>query len=324
MARTIEYNQLRPTGETITRNITGVNESLADATISSFVGEISDLSANTLTAITKIDTEDVATVPPGSIYTTTDKTLNYVNTIDGAYIYGANMNDTITNSGNYVTIHSGEGADSINNSGDNVSINAATGQTSIANSGSYVTVTSPFTGTVSNTDSCYIYNTGAHSELYFRSGGHDLMINEADYCTVDGGNGNDTIISHGDNCLLSGNGSSDTITNYGNNVTIKPLFGVDQVTLGADNFVTVDTQLMTGNSSTPHLHDFNPDKHLFYFQNGSWSLSHTVEADNIYIKVSDPNDSYRPVNLHIHDGLSTGDTVRVQFGSNPEFTYTIS
>ena len=325
MARTIEYTQVRPTGDSITRNITGVNETLADATISSFVGEISDLSANTLTAITKVDTEDIATLPAGSIYTTTNKTLNYVNTIAGAYIYGANLNDTITNTADNVTIDSGNGADSITNSGENVSIYAAaSGMTSIVNSGAYATVSSPFnSGGVASANSCYLYNTGQQSKLYFRSGGHDLMINEADYCTLDGGNGNDTIKNWGDYCLLAGNGSSDTIENYGNNVTISPLFGVDVLNLGSDNSVTISCQFMTGNASNPSLHDYNPEKHLLQYTAGNWNIAHTVDSDHTYIKASDPSQHYKDFNVKIY-GATTGDIVRMQFGDASEFNYTIS
>ena len=146
----------------------------------------------------KITLQGAATLSTVNIVETPiSKNYNQSNTI----IYGTNSDDTITNSGDKVTIQALRGNDSINNKAANVSVDGGEGADKIINSGKNVTITP--------------------------QDGNDTVSNEADNVTITGGAGNDSVFSKGKNVVINGGDGADTIENNSDTVSIAGAAGDD-------------------------------------------------------------------------------------------------
>ena len=144
-------------------------------------------------------------------------------------IAGFEGNDTITNSGNNITLSGDEGSDKIFNSGSSVSISGGADNDTISNTGSSSTI---FSG--AGNDSIYnyasyvtidagagddtIYGYYSYSSKIYGGAGHDSIYSSGNYATIDGGDGNDTISSYDYYGSVSGGAGNDSISvgeNYG-------------------------------------------------------------------------------------------------------------
>ena len=144
------------------------------------------------------------------VSSSTAKTLNVAGVLNNIepnkVIIGTNGGDSIANSGNLVSISSGEGLDTVSNSGSMVTINTGAGDDSVWSSGNNVTI-----NTGDGMDSLYnylssevsistgdgsdrIHNFSSNNVTINAGGGKDSINNyNGDYVTIIGGTGNDTI-----------------------------------------------------------------------------------------------------------------------------------
>ena len=265
--RSVEYTQKRPDGSEVTKTLTDVNIAADEVTIASFVGAVSDLSENTLSAITNVTTNNLTNLCEGLesgllTYDNTGTKTRYSLTASGEYeftdsniqIYGGDYPATITTSGDYVTLRTGKavntkqddvvynhgnnckislcaGDDSIYNTGNNVTIDGGRGDDTIYNTGNYVYI-------YSNTDDDTIYNTGDYVTINGREG-DDSIYNTGDYVSINGFSDNDTIHNTGDYVSIDGSQHHKNITCDGNNCYIKINNATDLIDNGSNN--TIET-----------------------------------------------------------------------------------
>ncbi len=164
--------------------------------------------------------------------------LNINNTLSGNSISGTEGNDTISNSGEEVTITALGGNDSITNNGDanNTSIDGGAGDDTIANNyAQEVTITAG-----AGNDS--IYNEGNQNLLEGGAGNDTLSNANGFFSTIEGGAGND---------LISVSNSTD--------VTINGGAGNDSIKLDADSTALIEYGAGDGNDL---VEGFNEDSTL--------------------------------------------------------------
>ena len=141
------------------------------------------------------------------------------NAANDTVITGTANADSITNTGDYVTIDAGDGDDTIYSEGYDVSINGGAGDDNIDNwySSNNVTING---GNGNDT----IYNVGSSSTVKINGDdGDDYIHNDSESVTIDGGVGDDTIYNYDfvENVNISGGDGNDYIENGGSNVTIN-------------------------------------------------------------------------------------------------------
>ena len=187
----------------------------------------------------------------GGIYTvTTSGGLTFANSKANTVITGTSYADSITNSGNYVTISGGDSDDTVENDrANNVSINGGAGNDSLLTyNGSNVTIAGDAGRDyiVANINGNYtvpnrnVIDCGADDDTVW-----GFMVNSSIY----GGGGNDRISNlknayfngnllldtAGSSVYLDGGDGNDFIENYGKSVTITGGKGNDTIQNSSDN-----------------------------------------------------------------------------------------
>ncbi len=175
------------------------------------------------------DTDSLLVIEGGgwaTIGSYTSRNIN--NTVSNKIVNGTAYNDTITNSGQKVTINSGAGNDKISNSyGHNSSIVAGAGNDSIYCISDYVTV---YGGAGSDTIS-----NGVWRSKIFGGADNDLIsLTSYWYNTLDGGDGNDTIIAGGNQHSVNGGAGADKVSLSGNKLTVTGGTGNDTIYFGGN------------------------------------------------------------------------------------------
>ena len=234
MSNSVEYTQKRPDGDTLKSTLTYINEDAADTDVSKMVGALSSLSKNTLTAIERVEGEEVPLntgytliengdeliiindenstqgIPNGgSTSKYKNKNFNVINSRDQRSMTTSANNDTVHNSGNKLKISADKGDDYIVNTGDSVSISAFTGDD-------------------------YIYNTGDNVSID-AGAGDDTVYNTGDKATVSLSAGNDSAYNTGDSVRIFLNGGDTSLYSTGDNVSINASLGNVSVTSTGDN-----------------------------------------------------------------------------------------
>ncbi len=161
MANSINYTTRKANGAEVTKNISNVNPLAADSDVAVFVAHVAGLSDNTLTAIEKVETDDVVIVPDNVIYAES-RAVSIINS-DFEQIHTGEYNDVVRNSLDAVTIVTGAGDDTIENIGDSVSIACGNGHDSILNTGDSVTISAK--GTFNYSGAKTITNSGASCSI---------------------------------------------------------------------------------------------------------------------------------------------------------------
>lgn len=132
-----------------------------------------------------------------------------VNYFDKITMTGSNLADTITNSGENVTINALDGENLIRNYSDNVKITSGAGIDTI-------------------------YNENSHVEIISGSG-NDSITSSGENSMIDSGAGNDNIESSGKNSAINGGAGDDIITSEGENSTVNSGAGNDSIYGGNSN-----------------------------------------------------------------------------------------
>jgi len=159
---------------------------------------------------------------------------------------GSENSDTITNSGQNVTINDQAGDNLINNYSSSVKINSGSGSDVIYNEGESVIIS-----TGAGADSIENYN----SKVTIDSGaGVDLITNENSYVSIFDGNNSDVITNSGGNSTSTGGNGADFIKNSGENAIVLGEKGNDSIIgTGANNSLDAgagnDSITNTGNFS---------------------------------------------------------------------------
>ncbi len=167
-----------------------------------------------------------------------------VNTKSGEVVEGTAYADTITNSGENVTINSGTGNDVIINEelGIQNIINGGAGADSVYNAGSNVTINA-------DEGSDTINNEGWNTSINGGDGNDIITTSKTYNVTIAGGKGNDTLTgsSLAEVFVYTKGDGNDIITNYGSNDTINIIEGNNYSTLvsGDDVIVSVGSGTIT-------------------------------------------------------------------------------
>ena len=216
--RNVEYKQTRPGGEEITRTISGINPEAADSTVGAFVGEIANLSENTLTAITDVEYESIS----ATYQKNAAGNANIVNSDNGILVDVQSYTvrkDYVFNAGDNVTIKGGQDGDTIVNQGDNCSISAyQANDTSIKNSGGYASIKGVFSS------DCTIVNSGACCSVEVTFSENINVTNSGSDCTIRSSSDNHSDINYGAGCRWSV-GSANPFENFGDNVSVVSASG---------------------------------------------------------------------------------------------------
>ena len=249
----------------------------------------------------KITLQGAATLSTVNIVETPiSKNYNQSNTI----IYGTNANDTITNSGDKVTVQALRGNDSIENKAAQVSVDGGEGADKIVNSGKNVTITP--------------------------QDGNDTVSNEADNVTITGGAGNDSVFSKGKNVTINGGDGADTIENNSDTVSIAGAAGDDfikntgsKATIegGAGND-TITSKSTSTSISTADGNDLISLSSSYKNTIISGKGSDTVKLDNL-----NSNEIFIQYNLgdgdDVIEGFNSTSTLRIGNGDNT-YSWSIS
>mgnify|MGYP002856931218 CR=1 FL=1 len=354
MANSVNYTVKRLDGSEVVKNISNVNPAAADSDVAVFVATLANLSDNTLTAIEKVENEDVVIVPDTEIYAESHA-AKIINS-NFEKIYTGSYDDTIQNSLNAVTISAGDGNDSINNSGANVSILSGKGADTVVNTGNNVTIrtNTPTDTKVATND--LIINSGDNVSIY----GTGVTVNNSGNNVSMTSNYSDTLntrdyINSGDNCVIffcantyiKNTGQHCSLSPYGNRYYVDTIdnsahgytyFGklVNQSGLGNYNVTLCNAEghntINCGGvqySGTVNVYGFNQETDLFIVKNGVDSTKnsifsgHTVNSDNTDIYYKHSNSKGTHYILHgvtsgtIRYALTTSDAVQL-YNLNPE------
>ena len=208
-------------GSTFTGNISGEITNASGGTVSTTVGTVNvtldDDSKWYLTGDTYIsdfDGDAANVISNGfTLYkngvavdgTTSDETaLNITNSDSNTLITGTSLNDTISNSGDRVTIDAADGNDLIDNGGAYVSISGGAGNDTVLNYHSRITIDA-------GADVDYIENGGAYVSIS-AGAGNDSILHYESNSTIDAGAGNDIIsIESGNTNIITAGAGNDTI-----------------------------------------------------------------------------------------------------------------
>jgi len=141
--------------------------------------------------------------------------------IDNTLLEGSDLNDTITNSGNNVTIQSGAGNDSILGavrSNENVTIDAGEGNDAIESWGTNVSINGG-----AGDDSIHIFNNEFVTVV--AGAGDDTIFNTAIKTLLDAGAGKDFIHNDLELVTINAGADDDTIENYGDSLQVNYALG---------------------------------------------------------------------------------------------------
>ena len=174
------------------------------------------------------------------------------NYFDKVTMSGTSAADTITNSGENVTINAQDGANLIRNYSDNVKITSGAGMDTIYNENSSVEI-------ISSSGDDYISNSGENSTVNSGAGNDTIYSDKSNVKinagagndnitfsnwgeplssdTVYAGKGNDTINSNFTSCIFYGDAGNDSIKNSGANSSLKGGAGVDSITNTGENAI---------------------------------------------------------------------------------------
>ncbi|MBR0062052.1 MAG: hypothetical protein IJP68_11300, partial [Selenomonadaceae bacterium] len=210
--------------------------------------------------------------------------------------YGTNANDTMTNTGDKVTIQALRGNDSINNKAAQVSIDGGAGSDRIVNTGKNVTITAQAgNDTIANESANALISGGA---------GNDSIRNSGATSTVDGGEGADSIENKSDTVSIAGASGDDSIKNDGNKVTIDGGAGNDTISSKGTS-----TSISTADGND--LIDIKASyKNTIIAGKGSDTIKLDRNSTEIFIQynMGDGND--------VIEGFNTTSTLRIGNGDN--------
>ena len=149
------------------------------------------------------------------------------NTADNVSIFGGADNDTIYNHGDNLTLDGGAGDDSISNNSANVVFVYSGGNDTIDGfkEDSTLSIGGDYTAQIDGSD--VIVNVGDNKILL-------VGASALDYLEIVGSDGS-TIENYNSDSLISGTSGNDSITNYGRNVTISTYGGRDTIDNYGDN-----------------------------------------------------------------------------------------
>jgi len=155
-------------------------------------------------------------------------------------ITGTSGDDSIFNSGDFVTINAQGGNDNIGNSGDSVLINAGAGDDSI----NYMEGDSVTIDAGAGDD--FVQGLVQGSNISISAGdGNDTIYNTVrEYgskVTIEGGAGIDSIFNWEDDAIIAGGGDADTIFNYADSATIDGGDDDDYISNNGGNDVTISS-----------------------------------------------------------------------------------
>ncbi|MBR1647905.1 MAG: hypothetical protein IJ685_14205, partial [Selenomonadaceae bacterium] len=260
--------------------------------------------------------------------------VNVNNTVSNKTVNGTSYADTITNSGQNVTITSGAGNDKIsNNHGDNSSIVAGDGNDSIYNRSYYTTINGG-----DGNDTITNFN-GAQCSLVGGAGADRISLGgDTSYAmgnvTVNGGKGNDSIYgdaaaqlfqyASGDgndliynwsaNDTISITGGSYTRSTVGSDVVLK--VGSGAVTLKGAKYSTVNVKgtLASGGGSTIPV--TQPSGNVIYGTNGHDNITNSIAGAVVYAYGGNDtvyNNSHNNVTIYGGDGA---DSLNIRYSAN--------
>ena len=204
------------------------------------------------------------------------------NTVTSAAVNVGGGNDTVTNTGNFVSISGGAGADSIlNNGGSFINIDGGAGADSI-------------------------YSYGGSAQI---SGGNDadyiLLYNDASDTTVDGGAGNDIIYSGAHHALIEGGSGAEYIYLYNMalNTTVDGGADNDEIYSGGTNVS------LSGGDGNDYIHVYSSaTKTTVNGGKGSDTITSYSTLGTVYEYASgDGNDTIY--------GFSAKDTLQITSGT---------
>ena len=246
--------------------------------------------------------------------TSSTTAITLANATDDTLITGSKYDDSITNSGDYVTIDGAAGNDYIyNEGGTNVSINGGKGDDDIINSGSNVTlsgddgadyisneggtnvsisggkgddyiINSGSNVTLSGDDGAdYIYNKDGTNVSISAGSGDDNIINTSSDVSISAGYGDDNIINTGTSVTIDAGTGADKIGNTGNNVSISGGTGNDEIT-NTGTSVTIDAgagdDFLSNNGANVTLNGDDGEDYI-YSEGDNVSISAGAGADRV-------------------------------------------
>ena len=166
--------------------------------------------------------------------------ITLANTNSDTLILGTNSADSITNSGDRVTINADNGNNTIQSSGTATKITTGSGNDSIRNEGissdnqaNYSTIDA---GDGNNT----IYNNNSTNNSILSGNGNDSIYNRSNHSTINSGDGSDTVSNISYYATIFSGKGNDSIFNYGFYSTINGGADNDTIsmyTAGHDNII---------------------------------------------------------------------------------------
>lgn len=170
------------------------------------------------------------------------------NTVSSTTVNGTSGNDTIKNSGSYVTINAGAGNDSVySEKGNHVTINGQDGD-----------------DTLTNMYYRYVSMAGGI--------GNDVIFNSSDDVTISGGEGADSIVipnAYADFVTIDGGSDADTIKAYGG--SINGGAGNDRISIGSYSNSTLSLSYgatIKGGTGNDTIYSTSPEGHLYQYAAG--------------------------------------------------------
>ncbi len=226
-------------GDTVSSTVGTVNVTLDETskwylTADTYISSFSGTAANVITGSYDLYVDGVALDGTSETDGTDDTVvtaLSIDNTVDNTIISGTSANDTITNSGENVTVYGGAGDDNITNafdvmtatSGRNALIYAGTGNDTIANAqSSNITINAG-----DGNDS--IHNSGEYALLNGDDGDDTIVSDSYGGITINGGAGNDILSDNNGLNLINGDDGDDSISSGATDNTIYGGAGNDTI-----------------------------------------------------------------------------------------------
>ena len=206
MSNSVEYTQKRPDGDTLKSTLNFVNEDAADTAVSAMVGALNSLSKNTLTAIERVEGEELQINNPAFYVPNENKYINYENNYSSVFA---------TDNQNIETFRSG----------DHISLNS---------SSSFVTVhsaddTTAKTHVEARQGNNVVYNERSNTQFTLR--GTSAIYNTADNVSILAEKQNDTLSSSGSNVSLNPHKGDDVATIQGHPTSLAVQYGYGDNTI---------------------------------------------------------------------------------------------
>ncbi len=224
-----------------------IHNSGADSTILAGAGaeeiRIGVPAADKTVVIADFDSSDTSGLGNDSIYNQAARvTINGGDGADSIINAGSNItigggagNDLISNSGASVTIDAGSANDTVENFAENVVINLGSDFSSIRNAASNVTINFGTSRVTNISEDGHAYKYYKSNVMLVGSNRNEMLGNNADHSTINGGGGSDVIYNNSvgtlsaDFSVLDGGAGDDSINNSANNVTILGGAGADTI-----------------------------------------------------------------------------------------------